>query len=377
MPYNAESAPADGMHCVVDARGRHLWPPGRSNVATRRPRRPPLASAAMKHVWGLGAAVLSLLLVVIFWTVYVTGRLATTERLAPSEMAEGIDVPVIGTVGDFPEPEHRHVVNVTAEGRIIVDGNVVSFEEVDERMTAWAKLSEVWYSYEGNPIEKPIPEKSYSLSGEHLLLRIDARLPWGAANELLYKAADRRLLRIWLVVRHEGDGEEGALGYPDTLDGLRRDSAASMMCIPDRPGYGVDVQPGAGEGSPALMCRTLQALPPSKWGNGKFDVRLQVHGSQPVGAVMQLWDAAMRSKASAVGIFTIGPRAPFKSAIGAPAAGGPYSIWLSSAPQAGRLAPGPMPPVPRTRGLQYTFAPWWNFPPDEDAEGRRLLAEPK
>ena len=44
------------------------------------------------------------------------GDVGTADRLSPRESLDGIDVPRIGTVGDFPDPAHRHVVNVTAEG---------------------------------------------------------------------------------------------------------------------------------------------------------------------------------------------------------------------------------------------------------------------
>ena len=60
----------------------------------------------------------------------MSGSLATTERLAAGEMVEGIEVPVIGTVGDFPEPAHRHVVNVTADGRIVLEGVTLTFDRL-------------------------------------------------------------------------------------------------------------------------------------------------------------------------------------------------------------------------------------------------------
>jgi hypothetical protein len=311
----------------------------------------------VKNVWGLGAAVLSLMLLMMFWTVYVTGRLATTERLAPSETADGIEVPVIGTVGDFPEPERRHVVNVSADGRFTVEGKVISFDALDAQLEQWSRLSGVWYAPSGELVETPGANDSQELSAEHLLLRLDRRLPWYAAWRLIDRVYGRRLFRIWIVVRHEDDGEEAALGFPTTIDGIRRLQAVrgwrTNLGAPTT--YGVDVAPGDGGGSPDVVYRAIRALPRPKWRDGEFNVALRVHGALPVGTVLQLWDAVMRSGASAMSLWTPGPVKSFEESVGPPAVVSSYSIWLCSAPDPGPAGTDPMPPVQRGHGPRYTF----------------------
>src|SRR5262245_63797234 len=120
----------------------------------------------------------------VFWTVYVTGRLATTERLAPSETADGIEVPVIGTVGDFPEPEHRVVVNVTADGRVTIDGAVFT-----DYFALVADLQRRAGSARG-------PD------AENLVLRVDRRAPWGIGQLLLRACDGSGFRRVFFAVRH-------------------------------------------------------------------------------------------------------------------------------------------------------------------------------
>src|SRR5690348_15419697 len=94
----------------------------------------------MKTWWGLGASALSLVIIVLAYAAMVAG-LPTTERLSGDEAARGIDVPVVGTVGDFPEPQRRHVVNVFSDGRIVLEGKDLSFEQLSAELRRRAAIS--------------------------------------------------------------------------------------------------------------------------------------------------------------------------------------------------------------------------------------------
>ena len=230
----------------------------------------------MKNVWGLGAAVLSLLLIVLFWTVYVTGRLATTEHLAPSETAEGIEVPVIGTVGDFPEPEHRLVVNVTADGRIVVDGAPLPASSLIEDLRRRAD------AVRGDLLAGTNPPKY--LSDLRVLLRVDGALPWGVAVRFVEACAESNAWRLAFVVRSESDGDEGALRFELPLDKCCEDPS-------DVAWKEVEVAPGQG-GSPAALFAALSNSPASL--TGKLGVSLSVDPGLPTRVALELIDAAVR-----------------------------------------------------------------------------------
>jgi hypothetical protein len=344
----------------------------------RRDRRVPVPAnaatiAAMKSGWAFGAAFVAVVLVLLLFGSLAI-QMGSAERLSSTEAADGIEVPTVGTVGDFPDPAHRHVVNVMADGGIVVGGQTLSFRDLSVRLRTWSELSDVWYSEADVPVALPTSGKVYRHSAEDILLRLDARLPWAAAELLIDEAFKAAFIRIWIVVGQGTDGGEGALGYPTTIDGVSLSFAQSRACIPSRQGYGVDVVVGEGDGTPAALYRELQALPPPNWlGRGGFDVTLCVDGRQPVGSVLQLWDAVLRAKASALGVITKGRRSSdsYNALVGTPAVVLPYSLWLSYAPPALAIDPGPMAPVARTRGLAMTFRPW--MPSDvDDADRRRI-----
>jgi biopolymer transport protein ExbD len=234
----------------------------------------------VKNVWGLGAAVLSLFFIVLFWTVYVTGRLATTERLAPSETADGIEVPVIGTVGDFPEPEHRHVVNVTADGRIVVDGNTLTFDELRGELKRRAAHSRGVALADGK-----------RLSGESVVLRVDGDVGWGAASALLLACAEAEVNRVLFGVRHEPDGDEGAIAVFLPTEGGGEDFGD-----PSFDQRNVSISSNAGAGTPAALRDHFAALPESK--TSKLIVELDADAALPTSTVLATLDAVLRSGAA-------------------------------------------------------------------------------
>ena len=233
----------------------------------------------MKNVWGLGAAVLSLLFVVLFWTVYVTGRLATTERLAPSEIVEGIEVPVIGTVGDFPEPERRHVVSVTADGSVSVGESPV---------TSHADLVAVLKVRSARSQGDVAGDRR--LSGESVVVRADTRSPWGRASHVLVACAEASIDRVFFAVRHERDGSDGAIAAFLPRDMLGDDPTQILrrVCVPAE----------AGRGTPEAVHEHVAALTLDR--KGKLVVTLDVDARVPFGFVARLYDATLRAGAPAI-----------------------------------------------------------------------------
>jgi biopolymer transport protein ExbD len=301
----------------------------------------------VKNVWGLGAAVLSLLLLMVFWTVYVTGRLATTERLAPSETADGIEVPVIGTVGDFPEPEHRIVVNVTADGRIVVEGKTYSMTGLFDELKRLGDLDR------GELLPGTNPPKY--LSGAAVVLRADGALPWGSAQRFVEACAESGIWRISFAVRHEGDGAEGAIGFP-----LPRDKGCED---PTNVAWkDVDAVTAAEGGSPEVLHAALAESPASL--TGKLGVRLRIDPHLPTRVALALTDAAIRTGAVRITSQFVrldGPMAPAFAAFDAEvrslrAAGSAYSLRLGDLPI---VVPAvAMTPVSRVRGA--AAVPAWS-----------------
>jgi biopolymer transport protein ExbD len=331
--------------------------PCATRIRSRRGRA--LASSAasilgVKNVWGLGAAVLSLLLLMVFWTVYVTGRLATTERLAPSETADGIEVPVIGTVGDFPEPEGRIVVNVTADGRIVVEGQEYSFDEFAAYIARHAAVA--------RPTD-----------ATNLVLRADARLPWGAAGAVIVACDRLHPSTVLFAVRDETDGSEGAVGTSMAVIGDEsppEDDSGEKFVV-----RWVTVSAADGEGTPAALYDDIRQ---STDAPAKLVARLIADDAVPFGTVCACYDALLRVGTVDVDFFgssgrSVPGRDEFLSALGrAVAARGAHRMTIADGneleymringakpvnadrhesheikPRAGAAA---MPPVGRVRG---------------------------
>jgi hypothetical protein len=239
----------------------------------------------VKNVWGLGAAVLSLLLLMVFWTVYVTGRLATTERLAPSETVDGIEVPVIGTVGDFPEPEHRHVVNVTADGLVVVEGaRVETYRALVDTLLRCADRTP------GDVIQGTVPPIRY---GGAAVLRLDGSLPWGVVKRVVDACLESRMRPICFVVRHARGDDEGAL----TLSRELSEDQGSFAPIHNREVV-VELLPSERRASPDALYAALRAARDRSRvfaGVGVFESALRVDAAVPTRDVLAVLDAAGRA----------------------------------------------------------------------------------
>jgi len=129
------------------------------------------------------------------------GDVGTAERLSSKETLDGIDVPTIGTVGDFPDPAHRIVVNVTRDGRILIDGRPLSFRELEIELEECARRSsDVIDDVDG----------ARTISDEAVVLRVDSETSWDATICLIEACAHARVWRVFFVVRDQDGHAEGA-----------------------------------------------------------------------------------------------------------------------------------------------------------------------
>ncbi len=231
----------------------------------------------MKTWWGLGAAALSLVLIVFLWLPAIEG-LPTTERLSPKESAPGIDVPRIGTVGDFPDPAHRHVVNVTKGGRIVLEGRRITIDDLDAALRRRAAV--------------PTAARS-PVSTESVVLRIDCAVSWGAVQRLLRACESAKLWRVSFAVLHEGGGGEGAVAthqfpYADLKRSIGDGISQSRVAIWARSGTSI----------PDDLCAAMK--PPEGSKAPKRIVVFDVDQEVPFRDVMSFADAALRAGVSGI-----------------------------------------------------------------------------
>jgi biopolymer transport protein ExbD len=111
--------------------------------------------------------------------------------------APGIALATIGTVGDYPPPARRVVVDVDAEGEIAIGRARVAFEDLAEALEPFASSERE-------------PDGSSVVAA---VLRIDAAVSWRACVGLLTACAHARVRihRIGFAVQPEDDSGEGVL----------------------------------------------------------------------------------------------------------------------------------------------------------------------
>lgn len=247
----------------------------------------------MKTWWGLGAAALSLVLIVFLWLPAIEG-LPTTERLSPKEAAPGIEVPCIGTVGDFPDPAHRHVVNVTRDGRIVIDGRRVVIDDLDAALRRRAAVP---------------AEPSSSVSVEHVVLRIDGAVSWGAVQRLLRSCEQAKLWRVWFAVEHpDGRGEGAVAVHRFPYAGEERSVGGGFSQ------FRVAIWARRGTSSPdALFAAMTIPLVPSR---SKRIAVFDVHREIPFRDVVSFLDAALRAGLSGIEFAQPDPRPDDEVAFG-------------------------------------------------------------
>jgi len=218
----------------------------------------------MKTAWALGAAFVAVVLVLVVFSVLAT-EMGSAERLSSSEALDGIDVPTIGTVGDFPDPAHRVVVNVTTNGTIVVDGKTLTADALGDELGRLAR------------VEMP-----------SVVLRVDGALPWGATNSIITECwQDTTKWRLFLDVAHETDRTEGAVEIP-----WRPMTDCDDASNPPR--Y-VAVWGSDGKGTPEALFADLRQSPSAE--TNKLVVILDVERSVSTRTVARFFDASWRAEA--------------------------------------------------------------------------------
>lgn len=280
----------------------------------------------------------------------------TTEALSPEERLDGIGLPTIGTVGDFPDPSHRHVVNVAANGRIVIQGREFAFAalrgELERRAQSSSEPSGVKPGQLG-------PERQ---SAESIVLRVDGSLPWGATAALLFECERARLPRTFFAVRHESDGTEGGFAFRLPMCDEVPAAFCASVRLHARPGTAtplalyshiVNVRPTWMRESPALFDDA-----------GRFEAEVDADVRLPTSDVLEFLDAMLRAS-SRIEDLKLGNLYLVLS-------DDESTVWFRKAQTTPRLPPGPrdvrirrfqedlpvpalphggtMPPEPRVRG---------------------------
>lgn len=304
----------------------------------------------MKTAWALGAAFVAVVLMLIVFGVLAT-QMGSAERLSSTETFDGIDLPRIGTVGDFPDPAHRVVVNVTADGTIVVEGTTRTFEELRAELKRRGAMTP----------GDAIPGTTKRLSDASVVLRVDGSLPWGATQALEQTCADAMIWRVFFAVSHESEGGEGAVAAF-----LSKDAGSEGFADPSNDQRRVCVTAVAGYGTPDALFAALRALP--KAGTLKLLIDLDADPSITTRAAVSLSDAAIRAGAASIEFAMPAPRregaAPihFETLVrGRGELRPPFSVWIgdenwngnAGAPRqevAPAMPPPSMPSAARVRG---------------------------
>ncbi len=224
-------------------------------------------------------------LAMILVSLAACGDVGTAERLSSRETLDGIDVPTIGTVGDYPPAQRRHVVNVTADGRIVLDGATLTFDALAVELKRRVDLA---------PGEQILGAKPARwISGDAVVLRIDGALTWGAALDLYVASSLAGFRFVTFAVRHETDGAEGALAVFGSTMGDHGDRNSVVDDVEATRGVFAVVAPG--DGSPAAVHATLAASKPP--GLAGLDIDLDVDPRLPTRTALAILDASLRAGA--------------------------------------------------------------------------------
>jgi len=291
----------------------------------------------MKAAWALGAAFVAVVLVLVVFSVLAT-EMGSAERLSSTEKLDGIDVPTIGTVGDFPDPAHRHVINVFADGRVVMVGTrPATYGELVDSVRRLAALSR----------GGPIAGTKIRLSGESFVIRADTRSGWGHALTAVQACAEADADRVFFAVRHESDGRDGAI---------------AVYLPPDRP---VEAPPGgvwprlvlstgARPATPAALASQVALEARSLV--GRIAAKIEAPADASTGDVLLWLDAALRSGAAFDGFDPGPPASKLGDPIPAPIRTAPNlgARWFLRRGRAGidlsTCDPGSLPSVERVRG---------------------------
>lgn len=199
----------------------------------------------------------------------------------------GIDLPVVGTLGIAPPEPDAIVLYVTADGRILLDG--------DESLS-WGDLQRELASRTADPEWR----KADGTSRHVLLLNIDTSVPWIVVQWILTAAAgpDVNVTRIFFGVRGRASEARGAIGCGVPADhGIR----CSQEFIEEPPAFSVAVlaRPHAPRSDPEALFPRMDAILRGAGHPPQLVLVLRTpwpYGSRvPAGFVIQILDVAIRA----------------------------------------------------------------------------------
>ena len=193
------------------------------------------------------------------------------------DLAEGLDLPEVGTIGDLPPAATRVVMRIDRDGELYVDG--VPTAEADLARRA----------------RKP----GRGGGQTDVLLAIDRSVPWAATVRLLsFAASGLGTVRVQFLVAPEGGGAPGALAtfLPGSHD---------SCCGPQADADPVRVTVGLADGpptDPGALFAALRALPVA---SRDLRVGLPVRALVPTGEALRVVDVVFRAGYSWVGFHVV------------------------------------------------------------------------
>ena len=202
----------------------------------------------------------------------------------PARLPAGRTLPRVGTLGAVPPAAETIVVDVTGDGRLLVDGEdtltLVALSEALQRRTAGPNWRELDRS-----------------SRKHLLVRADASVPWRIAQWILMMAADPRvgIYKIHFGATSRGGEGDGAIGCELPKD---RGITATEMFAEERPVVRTRIfMSTRPESDPEALFLVLARLRATSGEGVRFEIATPPPKGRrvPAGFVIRVMDVALRA----------------------------------------------------------------------------------
>lgn len=272
-----------------------------------------------------------------------------------SSSFQAMDLPRIGTVGDAPARAGCAIVEFRESREAFLDGERVDLDGLREGLGRHARVAP------GGPVR--------GVSDRAVLIRMDRRMPWILAAATLHACAKAGIQRVFLAVRHEEEGSEGALAVWLPVDD-GPGAAESPEEEPGGAGHHVIIAPAPGTVDPRAVFAAWRRVAGER-GAGRMD--LSADGRVPMQVVLQVCDAILRASPPAEVGFQFRPEpthADFQLALRqSPPAGESWAAAIDGSLLA--LPDEGLPDLPRVARVERAFAGWTQRSgPGEPRQGR-------
>lgn len=221
-------------------------------------------------------------------TAVASAGLGPFMLLAACAGAPGVDLPLVGTVGDAPPAAATLAITVHRDGRLEHDRETITYAQFETRLRTEVAAR-----------PKQHLSASLDLSSLNLLLRVDREAPYGAVLPLLRRCTQRDACvnRVFYAVCSEdGDDGSGALALFLGADPGHATPLPSIWVL------SATVRCDAATSDPAALyeaaAAALARVPPAAAKDAQFTVAAA--GDVAFGFVLRCADAVLRAGFHAV-----------------------------------------------------------------------------